>query len=97
MICPVCSHEAVSFSRFLLVLNPRHLRCRHCGAELAWSAKWKRVFLWSLVVCLACAVVLSIVHQVTGLSLIIIFAAVIVAAVIFARMYWRSATYEKAM
>ena len=68
MICPVCSHTAKSLTRFLLVIYPRHLSCRNCGAELVWSAKWRQVFHASLVVCFISAVILGILWSVEGFS-----------------------------
>ena len=95
MICPVCSHKAISFPRFLFMFYPQYLTCRHCGAKLTWSAKWKQVFHWSIVICGVSAVVLSVFRHDAAISLSIYIAAVLVVVLIFDGLFWRISIYEK--
>jgi hypothetical protein len=94
MICPKCSHTVLSFGRSLLLFYPQHLTCRHCGTELTWSAKWRRVFHWSLAVTAVSAVVFGILTVYTSLTAAIYLACVIVAALIFGWVFWRNSVYE---
>ena len=93
MICPKCSHEAISFSRFLFVVYPRHVTCKHCGAELTWSDKWRIVFHRSIIVTAICAVVLSVLRHATGVGVGVYIGVILVAVLIFDRVFWRSSTY----
>jgi len=95
MICPACSHEAISFSRFLLVAYPKQLTCSKCGAELTWSARWRQVFHRSIVACAVIAVVLAVLFLMAGIGLGIYIAVGLVIWLVFDIVYWRRSIYEK--
>ncbi|GEM_PF-2102966 len=95
MICPVCSKRAVSFSRFLWKIYPEFLVCRHCGNELIWTEKWKRVFHWNIVLCIISALILATIFKIAGISFYIYIAIGIVSGVIFSGFFWNRSEYRK--
>lgn len=41
MQCPSCSQPPMPFARWLLLLDPTHIKCMHCGTQLTPTRKWR--------------------------------------------------------
>ncbi len=41
MRCPSCSQPPMLFVRWLVLLDPTHIKCMHCGAQLTPTLKWR--------------------------------------------------------
>lgn len=96
MKCPECSKSVMTYWQFLGKIYPRRLRCEHCGAELIWTAKWRGVFGYSLVFAGIAAFMLGMLRRMLGIGRLEFLIVFVVAALIFAAVYWHEAEYVKA-
>ncbi len=95
MICPECSRTAMTFAHFLLRIYPSQIRCEQCGANLTWTPKWKQVYNSSFLAALIAAFALSGLRRLLGIGQLAYIVVFVVAALIFAWVYFRSAKYAK--
>jgi hypothetical protein len=94
MICQSCRSTAMSFLRFPFVIDPRSVRCGHCGAQLLLSPKWSRIWWTSLIVGSVVVIISVILRRIIGWGLLTNVVGIIVLAAAFSRYFWRSAIYE---
>jgi hypothetical protein len=94
MICQSCLKTAMSFLRFAFVINPRSLRCAHCGALLQLSPRWFRIWWTSLIVGFVVVVISVWLRRIIGWGLLTNLAGIVVLAAAFSWYFWRSAVYE---
>ena len=94
MICQSCLKVAMSFLRFLFTIDPRSVRCDHCGAQLRLSPRWFRVWWASLIVGSVVVIISVILRRIIGWGLLANLAGLVVIATAFSWYFWRSATYE---
>ncbi len=94
MICQSCRSTAMSFLRFLFVIDPRSVRCGHCGAQLLLSPRWFRIWWVSLIVGALIVIISVILRRIIGWGLLTNLAGIVVLAAAFSWYFWRSAIYE---
>lgn len=41
MQCPSCNQPPMLFARWLVLLDPTHVQCMHCGTPLTPTRKWR--------------------------------------------------------
>jgi hypothetical protein len=94
MICQSCLGQAMSFVRFVFVIDPRTLHCTHCGAQLQLSSGWYRIWWTSLIFSAVLVIASVILRRIIGWSLLTNLVGLVLLAVAFAWYFWRSAIYE---
>jgi hypothetical protein len=94
MTCPLCHKVPVSFMRFLLMIDPRLMRCDHCGAELRLSPKWLRIWWVWLIVGILIVLASIVLRRIIGWGLLTNLAGLFVIAMAISWYFWRSAIYE---
>jgi len=94
MICQSCRKKVMSFLRFLFVIDPRIVRCVHCGAQLRLSPRWLRIWWASLIVGALIVIISVILRRIIGWGLLANLVGIVVLAAAFSWYFWRSAIYE---
>ena len=94
MICQSCLRTAMSFLKFLFVIDPRSVRCGHCGAKLRLSPRWSGIWWASLIVGSVVVIISVILRRIIGWGLLTNVVGIVVLAAAFSWHFWRSAIYE---
>ncbi len=81
MKCPECSKSVMTYWQFLGKI---------------WTAKWRGVFGYSLVFAGIAAFMLGMLRRLLGIGRLEFLIVFVVAALIFAAVYWHEAEYVKA-
>jgi hypothetical protein len=95
MICPECTRTAMTFAHFLLVINPRQIRCQHCGATLVWTPKWKNIFSYSIILTFFAGYLLFRLRHVLGVGIVGFCALFVLILLLYASIFWQNADYAK--
>ena len=94
MKCPECSEKALSFGRFLVILYPRNVTCRNCGAHLHLSENWLKAYWYSYLVTFILAVIAASLRAIVGWSLLTSFIGFVILALAFMYYFWLHAEYS---
>jgi hypothetical protein len=94
MVCQSCHKTAMSFLKFLLVIDPRTIRCAHCGAQLQISPRWFRIW-WTTLIFSAVLVIISVIlRRIIGWGLLTNLVGILILAAAISWYFWRTAIYD---